>query len=1444
MKKFLSLLSLVLMVHLATAQVDNQVISDQLTGPALTSGAAMVMPLVDNPTIDPLRKKVLNARAQILLDIDDLFQLGGDAMVLDEFTVDLTFTTLNGGLPVNVESHSITINSEEARGLINIDLTNPVSNADIETIKVDVDNVVTTINPSVTAPEDAQIENYIEQRRMLTLNYYCDYGVDVRTDGGSLTLASGPDVVSFGSGPLSSRIQTFQWTSPYNFPNYELQLLKLENIDPANLTEEAIKAIVDWDEALKIETTRGDKSVTITVAEGTGFYIWRVRPIGSYFEGGFSDARNWGRWSDDLTWEGLETTDQTIDLNLASPYPFFFFLQDPDDQKNWMYNRVILEEKKTGEGMVYANNLLQPIQSQAYSSTTGKSLISQTVMDYLGRPSLSTLPVPVSNGGLDGYEDQFFLNSSGGLYTAADYDDDSNIDNPDQAEQTTSEFSYYSSNNPEQTIPDAEGYPYMRSIYLPDGSGRVVESSSAGSVHAIGSGRTSKILYATPSEDELIAIFGDEAPQAENILKTVTIDPNGTASIAYSTIEGVTIATAMSSTVPTNLEEIDNPGDNGELSMTVLNETTVNTYADQKIISSKVIALGESTDITIDYFTDCNSGFGNGCDAGDCEFTLQFIITNIANGYTIVSDVFTDLSQYVCTAPIPGTEFNWSATSIPAGVDFSNGNIVTLPVGNWKIQKIVSAGIDIEQVTDVSESQQYLGPLVDLVADWMAGATSEEALDDFNLMLDELITNLEAAHASATGTFDSPGYQSAFDTPYFLSLETEYDFPEDYIFNPDYTIEFGLVDPGDPGLGTDPSQLVFSAACCENLGVAIPAPEKYPLCETIDDKIQNGTLTVADVEFSELFRQLYEEIIVEPLITAGEDPGLIPTYEADWVSASAGFGITSSPMALPFTTDMDVMAYHMLTDQYFTGNAVLSGSTWEYESSPGVMSPVYDTPVGGIPTYATEDLYGPYYVCDDLYECWYASVKAYYELKRNNGASFNIYDDTNEDQVEDGDAAPGDDTAGDQYDDPDSADGDPSILDQLVSFIISIKMKNLSDDLEGVGTGSSGASKMALQFNIPSTFMECAGYKFAAIIDAPSTELTPTFTGLGEVNDPILKQDLATYIPTVPVYATEFEDFGDTDPLNDAMVPVTPAQLMYSNCKSPVWMFKYYEYNPALQVPTSSTTNPNDYLNSTPNFDEPTYPEISSVPSLELSQCYHDFSGLTVPFCNANYCDDGGHHNWNSSQRYSFYKLVENAVEYVTGDCSDISLDASLTPYTCSEMFTMIDDVFLEAEESCAERADYFKSQILQMLEANCYEVVACVDGSSPGNYVSEAQVDAMVQEAVNSCGDYVNQLKADCIVPGGPPCTGAYPWSIVNTCNVINGTVICTTNERVTELFDPALHIEEKLARVQTGTFIPYGIPPQCEGMDPLSPPVIPNDPEPCLELNEIQSPEITTSN
>ena len=220
-----------------------------------------------------------------------------------------------------------------------------------------------------------------------------DVGIDDQTD------------VWFG---ILDQELTFTWDLPSecateSYPSYELQILRLFNRDASRYTESSvnemsIKETVDWDRALSIETgplldEDGDqlRSITMTIAEGRGYYLWRVRPIGDRYPGGIANDRNWGSWSespvdgDELDITGFGSTSATVNsaqMSSEMRKSVFFYSQfdeDPqgnDEERNWMFSRVFTEGEegtRIHESMSYMTPLLRNRQSQLHMRSEGKA---------------------------------------------------------------------------------------------------------------------------------------------------------------------------------------------------------------------------------------------------------------------------------------------------------------------------------------------------------------------------------------------------------------------------------------------------------------------------------------------------------------------------------------------------------------------------------------------------------------------------------------------------------------------------------------------------------------------------------------------------------------------------------------------------------------------------------------------------------------------------------------------------------------------------------------------------------------------------------------------------------------------------------------------------------------------------------------------------------------
>lgn len=74
---------------------------------------------------------------------------------------------------------------------------------------------------------------------------------------------------------------TLKWDLPHggsfqHFDSYDLEIMKVE-------PDKSGKVSVDWGKAASLEVTKNEYSMTL--AGGTGFYLWRVRGVGSYYYG-------------------------------------------------------------------------------------------------------------------------------------------------------------------------------------------------------------------------------------------------------------------------------------------------------------------------------------------------------------------------------------------------------------------------------------------------------------------------------------------------------------------------------------------------------------------------------------------------------------------------------------------------------------------------------------------------------------------------------------------------------------------------------------------------------------------------------------------------------------------------------------------------------------------------------------------------------------------------------------------------------------------------------------------------------------------------------------------------------------------------------------------------------------------------------------------------------
>jgi len=348
------------------------------------------------------------------------------------------------------------------------------------------------------------------------------------------------------------------------FPEYQMQIMRIYEENPVPLFGALNTTSIDWSQAATIETGAAVKEFGLTLAEGTGFYVWRVRAISDIHPGRSAHPNNAGPWYEgtlaESNWQGL-TINQTggpshgmnvivhaTDQNSDCVFHYTQF----DAHRNWSYSKVFVEgdpdnnqPTRVGEQMTYATQLLQARQSQARSNVNDRPTAAQTVLDHAGRPALSSIAVPVDGQQSLGYVPDLLEETPGNTYTAEDFDTDQNY-KENATVVNSPHFDYFdNSNDPE--IPSSESYPFSRVLLYPDG--RPKQTSGPGQTHAFADNavapKTTSSFYAGVTADELNRIFGNEAYLPENVSQVVTRDPNGVVSTTYIDKSGTTLATAL-----------------------------------------------------------------------------------------------------------------------------------------------------------------------------------------------------------------------------------------------------------------------------------------------------------------------------------------------------------------------------------------------------------------------------------------------------------------------------------------------------------------------------------------------------------------------------------------------------------------------------------------------------------------------------------------------------------------------------------------------------------------------------------------------------------------------------------------------------------------------------------------------------------------------------------
>jgi RHS repeat-associated protein len=531
--------------------------------------------------------------------------------------------------------------------------------------------------------------------------------------------------------------QTFSWIATTNavavsdIPYWQFQLLRLYNIDEDNIVQNEITAEVNWGDALNLFLEGSQTNLSLTIGEGSGYYIWRVRPIGNDYENPIADSRNYGSWSH-------VNDNYTLSLDGSGDPENTFWFRDPDNNINWIYGRTFSEGDasasiKAYETKAYSNGLYMMRQAQAINQSEGFVVATQQLADMSGNEgALISMPVPLTNKRTFEYISNFMVTSPGALYTASDFSDDDSYLSP-SAVDSSRYFRYYSDYNTDKNIPSAQGYPFAIARLK---AGRLAEQSGFGKALRMGNNHTVKTYYCQASETELVRLFGDEAPKSNKVYKVITLDQNNVMSVTMINHVGQVIVTCQA-------------GNKGNASVDALQESSAINFT----VREKMTGGGE------DYIP-C----GDNCYELSKTLDVDLPIANVTFNYTIDPAQYSSVPMYcqTCdyniTISIMGENTSYTFSHFLASAACSAGSqkwdtVFTLPLeyGVWTVSRKIEMNNAQEEDQDLPEYAQT--PMINMFSNELADLLSESGEEEISGLMQNIRTRGIAALSEASSAF-------------------------------------------------------------------------------------------------------------------------------------------------------------------------------------------------------------------------------------------------------------------------------------------------------------------------------------------------------------------------------------------------------------------------------------------------------------------------------------------------------------------------------------------------------------------------------------------------------------------------------------------------------------------------------------------------------------------
>jgi hypothetical protein len=320
-------------------------------------------------------------------------------------------------------------------------------------------------------------------------------------------------------------------------------------------------------------------------------------------------------------------------------------------------------------------------------------VVAETFYDQQGRPTISVLPSPTIDK-LIHYSPLLNTAAASALNAPVEYDKtmyDPDADAPNATQVAAPAMSslsgasqYYSPQNPKATqnasqfIPNAEGFVFAETKYIPDNTGRILAQGGVGKNFQIGTGHETQYFYGTPLQTELDALFGTEAGIYSHYQKNMVRDANGQLSVNYVDMEGKTIATALAGATPQALTSLASASDPSSLQTDALLNATNNLVSGRSIIARTNLLVTQAGDHRFVYsFTPPLLQHVNKSGGTNCYAPVYHLLITIANN--------SDSMPPVVIAD--ATNFNPDVASCSPKPFATDTVLKSLPIGSYTINK-------------------------------------------------------------------------------------------------------------------------------------------------------------------------------------------------------------------------------------------------------------------------------------------------------------------------------------------------------------------------------------------------------------------------------------------------------------------------------------------------------------------------------------------------------------------------------------------------------------------------------------------------------------------------------------------------------------------------------------------------------------------------------------